>query len=78
MPDEGTPVYLSAVVESLAAHILATAGNCAQAEKDTRITPRHIKNAFVNNEELSKLHQTMYPNVYPVCYNFRSFRNLHP
>ncbi|KAF8092611.1 hypothetical protein N665_0408s0008, partial [Sinapis alba] len=47
----GAPVYLSAVLEYLAAE----AGNAARDNKKTRIVPRNIQLAVRNDEELSKL-----------------------
>ncbi|KAL4558815.1 hypothetical protein LXL04_037017 [Taraxacum kok-saghyz] len=73
----GSPVYLSAVLEYLAAEVLELAGNAARDNKKTRIIPRHIQLAVRNDEELSKLlgrvtianggvlpniHQTLLPN----------------
>ncbi|RRT82008.1 hypothetical protein BHE74_00020522 [Ensete ventricosum] len=48
----GAPVYLSAVLEYLAAEL---AGNAARDNKKNRIVPRHIQLAIRNDEELSKL-----------------------
>ncbi|KAI8522788.1 hypothetical protein RHMOL_Rhmol13G0023800 [Rhododendron molle] len=51
----GSPIYLSAVLEYLAAEVLELAGNAARDNKKNRIAPRHIQLAVRNDEEFSKL-----------------------
>jgi histone H2A len=51
----GAPIYMSAVLEYLAAEIMELAGNAAKDNKKTRIVPRHIQLAIRNDEELNNL-----------------------
>uniref|UniRef100_A0AAG5DLG1 Histone H2A n=1 Tax=Anopheles atroparvus TaxID=41427 RepID=A0AAG5DLG1_ANOAO len=51
----GSSVYLTAVLEYLAAEVLELAGNAARDNHKARLTPRHIQLAVRNDEELGKL-----------------------
>ncbi|EXC01677.1 putative histone H2A.5 [Morus notabilis] len=69
----GAPIYLSAVLEYLAAEVLELAGNAARDNKKNRINPRHVLLAVRNDDELGKLLQSVtissggvLPNINPV------------
>lgn len=48
-------VYCAAVLEYLAAEVLEVSGTAAHASRLRNITPRHIKLAIDNDDELAKL-----------------------
>ena len=65
-------MYLSAVLEYLAAEVLELAGNAAKDNKKNRINPRHILLAIRNDDELNKLMANttiadggVLPNIHP-------------
>jgi histone H2A len=52
---KGACVYLTTVLEYLAAEVIELAGNAARDLKKKTINPRHIQLAVRNDEELNKL-----------------------
>ena len=57
----GAPIYTAAVMEFLAAEILELAGNEAKHNGESKITPVHIRRAFVKDHELSFLQRSVKP-----------------
>ena len=53
-PGAGGPVYLTVVIEYMAAEVLELAGNACRDNKKKRVTPRHLVLAVRNDEELNK------------------------
>jgi len=52
---ETAPVYMAAAIEYIVAELLEMAGNAANNERKKTISPLHIKQAVIEDEELSKL-----------------------
>ncbi|KAL1550231.1 hypothetical protein AAHA92_18225 [Salvia divinorum] len=53
--DARAPVYLAALLQSMAAEVLELSGKEAKNEGKSRIGPRHIELAIRSDDELSKL-----------------------
>lgn len=51
----GSSVYIAAVLQYVASEVLELAGNVARENNRHRITPRHIKLAVKNDNELDAL-----------------------
>ncbi|KAL2236524.1 histone H2AX-like [Sesamum indicum] len=69
----GAPVYLSAVLEYLAAELLELSGDSAKDSKKNRIVPRDIELAVRNDDELSRLLERVtipYAGVTPHIHHF--------
>ncbi|CAI9107860.1 OLC1v1007392C1 [Oldenlandia corymbosa var. corymbosa] len=54
------PVFLSAVLQYIAAEVMEVAGNIAKADNKTTIMPSHIKRAIRSDEGLNKLLGELY------------------
>jgi histone H2A len=52
---DDAPVYLAAVMEYLTIEMVMLAGDVARDNRRKRITPRHVKLAVRNDDELNKL-----------------------
>ena len=61
---KGAPIYTAAVMEFLAAEILELAGNEAKQNGENKITPAHIRRAFVQDHELSFLQRSVKPSYH--------------
>ncbi|KAF3662706.1 Histone H2AX [Capsicum annuum] len=79
----GSPIYLSAVLEYLAAELLELARNAARDNKKYMIVSRHIQLAVRNDEELSKLLRSatianggVFPNIL-LFYGVFGYKNLY-
>ena len=51
----GAPVFLAAVLEYMAAELLEYSGDVAKDNKRTSVTPRHIRSALDQDEEMNTL-----------------------
>jgi histone H2A len=56
---KNAPVYMAAVLEYMAAEVLELAGNTARENKRSRIMPRHIQLAILNDTELEALNRVL-------------------
>ena len=56
-PSLAAAVYLTAVMEYLAAEILELSGSAARDNRSTWIQPRHLQHAVLSDEELNKMFQ---------------------
>jgi len=64
---KGAPIFTTAVMEFLAAEILELAGNEAKQNDENKITPAHIRRAFMKDPELSFLERSVKP-IFKVYY----------